>query len=73
VNAVMNLRVLAPRSYLVSAFTLMMEAVSISETSVNFYEITRHNIPENSHLHTRCRENPESHKQLLVLPGCFWV
>jgi hypothetical protein len=30
---------------------LMMEAVSTSETSVNFYETTRHNIPEDSHLH----------------------
>jgi hypothetical protein len=28
----------------------MMEAVSTSETSVNFYEITRRNIPEDSHL-----------------------
>jgi hypothetical protein len=30
--------------------TLMMEAVSTSETLVNFYEITRHNIPEDYHL-----------------------
>jgi hypothetical protein len=30
---------------------LMMEAVSTSETSVNFYETTRSNIPEDSHLH----------------------
>jgi hypothetical protein len=29
---------------------LMMEALSISETSVNFYQITRHNIPEDSHI-----------------------
>jgi hypothetical protein len=29
----------------------MMEAVSISETSVNFYETTQCNIPEDSHLH----------------------
>jgi hypothetical protein len=28
----------------------MMEAVSTSETSVSFYETTRHNIPEDSHL-----------------------
>jgi hypothetical protein len=27
-----------------------MEAVSISETSVNFYETTRRNIPQDSHL-----------------------
>jgi hypothetical protein len=32
--------------------TLMMEAVSTSETSVNFYEITWQNIPEGSHLQT---------------------
>jgi hypothetical protein len=28
----------------------MMEAVSTSETSVNFYETARRNIPEDSHL-----------------------
>jgi hypothetical protein len=28
----------------------MMEAASTSETSVNFYQITRHNNPEDSHL-----------------------
>jgi hypothetical protein len=27
---------------------LMMESVSISETSVNFYQTTRRNIPEDS-------------------------
>jgi hypothetical protein len=30
---------------------LMMEAASTSETSVNFYQTTRRNIPEDSHLH----------------------
>jgi hypothetical protein len=35
----------------------MMEAVSTSETSVNLYQTTRCNIPEDSHLHTRRREN----------------
>jgi hypothetical protein len=29
---------------------LMMEAAIISETSVNFYETTRRNIPEGCHL-----------------------
>jgi hypothetical protein len=29
---------------------LMMEAVSTSETSVNFYQTTRRNNPEDSHL-----------------------
>jgi hypothetical protein len=29
-----------------TAFALMMEAASTSETSANFYEITRRNIPE---------------------------
>jgi hypothetical protein len=29
---------------------MMMEAVSTPETSVNFYQITRRNIPEDSHL-----------------------
>jgi hypothetical protein len=39
----------------------MMEAASASETSVNFYQTTRLNIPENSLLHTRRRENLKSH------------
>jgi hypothetical protein len=30
---------------------LMMEAASASETLVNFYQTTRHNNPEESHLH----------------------
>jgi hypothetical protein len=32
---------------------LMMEAASPSEISVNFYQTTRRNIPEDSHLHIR--------------------
>jgi hypothetical protein len=31
---------------------LMMEAVRNSETSVNFYQTIRRNIPPESHLHT---------------------
>jgi hypothetical protein len=31
-----------------------------SEMSVNFYQTTRRNNPEDSHLHTRRRENPKS-------------
>jgi hypothetical protein len=41
--------------------TLTMEAASIAETSVNFYQTTRRNIPEDGHLHTRLRENPISY------------
>jgi hypothetical protein len=36
-------------------------AISTSETSVNFYHTIRRNIPEDSHLHTRRRENLISH------------
>jgi hypothetical protein len=43
------------------AIALMMEAASTSEISINFYQITRRNIPEDSHLHTRCRENLKSY------------
>jgi hypothetical protein len=35
----------------------MMEAASISETSVSIYQTTRCNIPEESHVHTPRREN----------------
>jgi hypothetical protein len=37
-------------------FVLMMEAVSTSEKSVNFYKTTRRNIPEGCHHNCR-REN----------------
>jgi hypothetical protein len=40
-----------------SIISLMMEAAGISETSVNFYQTTRRNNPEDSHLHTYRREN----------------
>jgi hypothetical protein len=39
---------------------LMMEAVSTPETTINFYETTRRNIPEGCHLHIRRRENLKS-------------
>jgi len=34
--------------------SLMMAAVSISETSVNFYQTKRRNVPEDSYLHVNC-------------------
>jgi hypothetical protein len=37
----------------VVAITLMMEAASTSETLVNFYQPTRRNNTEDSHLHLR--------------------
>jgi hypothetical protein len=39
----------------------MMDAASTSETSANFYQTTRRYNPEDSHLHTRRRENLKSH------------
>jgi hypothetical protein len=42
------------------SIALMMEAASTSEMSVNFYQTTRCNKPEESHLHTRRRENLKS-------------
>jgi hypothetical protein len=39
---------------------LMMTAASTPETSVNFYQATRRYNPEDSHLHTRRRENLKS-------------
>jgi hypothetical protein len=45
----------------------MMEATSNSETSLNFYQTTRHYNPEDSHLHIRRRENLKSYKFKIVL------
>jgi hypothetical protein len=49
----------------------MMEAVSTSKTSVNFYESTWRNIPKDSYPHTRRRENMKSHQITFDLsPSC---
>jgi hypothetical protein len=40
---------------------LMVEAASTSVTSVNLYQTTLRNNPEDSHFHTRRRENLVSH------------
>jgi hypothetical protein len=40
----------------------MKEAVSTSETSVNFYETARRNNSEDSHRHIRRRENLKSYR-----------
>jgi hypothetical protein len=52
--------VVAPCSLIV-LIALMVDAASTSETSVNFYQTTLRNNPENSHLHTRRHENLKSH------------
>jgi hypothetical protein len=46
---------------------LMMEAASSSSTPVSFYQTARRNIPEDSHHHTRHRENPK-YRQQICLP-----
>jgi hypothetical protein len=39
---------------------MMLQALSISESFVDFYEVTRHNITEDSHLQTCHHENLKS-------------
>jgi hypothetical protein len=41
---------------------LMMEAASTSVTSVNLYQTTQRNNPEDSHLHICCWKNLKSHE-----------
>jgi hypothetical protein len=53
--------VVAPCS-LVELIALMMEAASTSEMLANVYQTTQRNNPEDSHLHTRRRENLKSHQ-----------
>jgi hypothetical protein len=40
--------------------TLMMETAGACKTLVNFYRITQHRNPEDSHFHTCCYENLKS-------------
>jgi hypothetical protein len=42
-----------------------MEAVSTSQTSVNFYETTRWNVPEDGHVRSRRRKNLKSHSDYM--------
>jgi hypothetical protein len=42
-----------------SIIALKIEAASNCESLVNFYQTTRQNNPEDSHLHARRRENLE--------------
>jgi uncharacterized membrane protein YraQ (UPF0718 family) len=57
----------------VSLIVLMMETVSTSERSVNFYHTTRRNIPEDSHLHTHRRESPKSHLKEEKIRNWTWA
>jgi phosphoserine aminotransferase len=50
----------------------MTEAVSTSETSVNFYQTTRRNIPEESNIHIRRRENLKS-QMILNIPEDYHI
>jgi hypothetical protein len=52
---------------------LMMEAASASETSVKFYQTTRHNNIEDSYLRTHCRENLKSHQVLSIFYEYLYV
>jgi hypothetical protein len=51
----------------INIYALMLEAVSTSETSENFYQTTQRNIPEDSHLHACRRENPKSHQNTYLM------
>jgi hypothetical protein len=50
-----------------SDIALIMEVADTSETSVNFYRTTRRDNPEDSHLHTRRRENLKSHLESIFI------
>jgi hypothetical protein len=42
------------RLNLKASIALMLEAVSISETTGSYYQTTRRNIPEDKYIHTSC-------------------
>jgi hypothetical protein len=62
------------RQYFLTRLTsLMMEAVSAFETSVNFYQTTQRSTPENSNLYTRRRKKLRCHfLTCLRHPGALW-
>jgi hypothetical protein len=59
-----------------SLLTVVMEGVRTSETSLNVYQTTRLNIPENSHVHNRRRDNVKirrlhlPHKTIALCMNC---
>jgi hypothetical protein len=53
---------------------MMMEAAKTSETSVNFYQTTQRQNPEDTILHTRRRENLKCHlsyENFALWPCCY--
>jgi hypothetical protein len=62
---------IAAPSNLVEVYRRFRDAVTIirtkstSETSINLHETSRLNNPEDSHLHTRCREDLKSHNVMI--------
>jgi hypothetical protein len=54
-----------------SLIAMMIEAVRISETSVNSNETTRLYIPEGSNFHIRRRENLKSHTGEFLVTYCY--
>jgi hypothetical protein len=48
---------------------MMMEAANTSETLVNCYQTSQGKNPEDSHLHSRRRENLKSHNQTIIHVG----
>jgi hypothetical protein len=60
--------VIAPCSLLGQAIALTMEEAGTSEMYVSFYQTTRRDNPDDSHLRTCHRENLKSHQGEL----CFW-
>jgi hypothetical protein len=53
-----------------ATIALMMEAASTSETPVHFNQTTRRNNPDDSHLHTRRRENLKSQFKIRFKQFC---
>jgi hypothetical protein len=52
---------------------LMMEEISTSETSVNFYETAGRNIPTGCHLHACRRENLKSQIEILLKIETYFI
>jgi hypothetical protein len=52
-------------------FQVLVASIITSETSANFYQTTRCNNPEDSHLHTRRREKLKSHVPIPICTFSF--
>jgi hypothetical protein len=58
--------------YIIGAVRKLRTTVNASETSIVVYQTTGRNIPEHSHVHTRCHENRKPRPEQFTLTSAVF-